>query len=231
MMSVSVRGVDAVDGGLEAVGTSFGSLSLATEDQRKLVRILEADGQDSVQAMPTFLNAAKSQGNLLECSDTDSDGEDESAPQRSAQKSAEWEMLQATFQAQSNSMPQSASMPPPMFPGGTPSTLNIPNTTFNRDFSQMSAMSVGEEDFRESILPEQRPAVHDSYGYDGGFSLVMPPPTGIYGGGGGGGGEEYDMPPPPPPPPMQKQESDAVDWSQLETTYLNRGDSLADEQF
>jgi hypothetical protein len=223
-MSVSVRGndVDAVDGGLEAVGTSFGSLSLATEDQRKLVRVLEAD-QESVEAMPTFLNAAKSKGNLLECSDTDSDGEDESAQQRSAQKSAEWEMLQATFQAQTNAMPQSASMPPPMFPGGSPSTLNIPNTTFQRDFSQMSAMSVGDEDFdfRENILPDQKPAA-----YDGVFSSVMPPPPGVYDYEYGRHGED-DMP--PPPPPMQKQESDVVDWRQLETTYLNRGDSLAEE--
>jgi hypothetical protein len=115
-------------------------------------------------------------------------------------------------------MPQSASVTPPMFPGGTPSTLNIPSTTFYRD---MSAMSVGDEDFdfREHILPDQKPAARD-----GGFSLVMPPPTGVYEYGGGG---EDDMP--PPPPPMQKQESDAVDWRQLETTYLNRGESLAEE--
>jgi hypothetical protein len=109
-------------------------------------------------------------------------------------------MLQATFQAQTNSMPQSASMPPPMFPGGTPSDLNIPNTRFDRDFSQMSAMSVGDEDFdfRENILPDRKPAA-----YDGGFSSVMPPPMGVYEYEHDYGGGEDNMP--PPPPPMQRK--------------------------
>jgi hypothetical protein len=228
MMSMSVKGVDAVDGGLEAIGTSFGSLTLTTEDQmavedqRRLLRVMEAD-QESAEAMPTatFLNAAKSQGNLLECSDTDSDGEDESAHERSAQKSAEWEKLQATFKMQTNSMPDSAAMPPPMFPGGTPSTLTIPNTTFNRDFSQMSAFSVGDEDFQETIIPQHVPAAGNF-----GFSLEMPPPAGInnYGGGGGGGDTM-----PPPPPVLQKQDSDAADWRDLEISYLNRGESLSED--
>jgi hypothetical protein len=88
--------VDAVDGGLEAVGTSFGSLSLATEDQRKLVRVLEAENETPQQCrrFSTRLNQEQS----VRVQRYHSDGEDESATKKRTKRVPNG-VLQATFQA------------------------------------------------------------------------------------------------------------------------------------
>ena len=198
---------EAVDGGLEAIGTSFGSLSLATTDRNQFVesmgRIDEA--QEAVEAPPTFLSQQKSKGNLLDCSDTDSDDEQDSA-QASAQKSADWEKLQATLAAQNYDPKASAVTPPSIFPPGglRPQTLDIPATTLDRDFSQMSAISVGEDfsGFDQHVVPE------------GGPNEPHDPVVNLK--------DTFDMP--PPPAAMKKQESDGWEpTDHIQYAYANHG--------
>lgn len=196
---------EAVDGGLEAIGTSFGSLSLATNDRHNLLleTLKEETEVASVEAAPTFLQQQKSKGSLLDCSDTDSDDEQESAQAASAQKSADWERLKATVEAQ-NYGPHVTAATAPSFPGAKPATLDIPTTTFDRDFSQMSAISVGDDfaGFGDQVVPAGGdPAVTD---------------------------DVFDMP--PPPAAIKKQESDNWEHAdQIEYAYLNRGPSLGEE--
>lgn len=233
---------DAVDGGLEAIGTSFGSLSLNTNDPKLLdtfredqpnchgqfqpsnhqlqqlheQQLHEQQETAAVQAAPTFLRAQKSRGSLLECSDTDSDDEEKSA-HISYQKSVEWEKLKAVL-AQQPSQPQPplgsirgvgvsttrdtafAAMPPPATL--RPTTLNIPSTTFDRDFSQMSAISVGG-DFDGGNDDNYTPySLGGDYFYQ---PQVMPPvrKTALHESDSSGGCNEM----PPPPPAMKKHDS------------------------
>lgn len=173
----------APDAGLEDIGTSFGSLTLDPVERQNLIQSLEGPvpppplpPQEEVEAAPTFLKLQKSKGNLLDCSDTESD-EEESAANRSSQKSANWQRLKETFEQQQQN------------PYAQPEGLNIP--AFQRDFSQMSAMS----DYSDHVIP----------------------------------------PPPPPRPPQYHQSprerSEDEEWKHLEATLLNRGTSLASEEF
>ena len=248
-MSYSVLGgsrhavAPPVDGGLQDIGTSFGSLSLADGERERIIALakremmLEQNTSAGGEAYvtPTLLQQQKSTGNLLDCSDTESEDEDTSAD-ASAQKSAQWEKLQAALAAQDESMRTSqltASMPPPSF--GIRSsmisntgqqlpypavglTFQIPTAGLDRDFSQMSAISV-QEDFNPSSLATS--------------SYVLPTPSVIQ-------MDVYDSKMPPPPAAIKKGCSD--DWStgdiedededaRLEYTFLNRGNSLASEQF
>lgn len=222
------QGAPAVDGGLQEIGTSFGSLSLAEGERERIIAEAEREmmlDSERAGAVPTLLQQQKSKGNLLECSDTES--EEEEATDTSAQKSAEWGKLQATLAAQEQSMRTThttAAMPPPLFGGRgggshpvPEATLNIPTAGLDREFSQMSAMSFGD-DFAPA------PVAYSDF--------VVP--TAIHGGTGhydAGQGFHSDMP--PPPPEMKKGLSD--DWKDgdqvLEFTYLNRGNSLASETF
>jgi hypothetical protein len=120
-------------------------------------------------AFPTLLHQQKSTNNLLECSDSEADDEDTTTA-ASAQKSAEqWNILQATLAEQDESLRNN--MMPPMLVlnssrqqqqherrGGhdTTTTARIEQhqsvsgrmfdvPTLDRDFSQMSAISVGED--------------------------------------------------------------------------------------
>jgi len=239
------------DGGLQDIGTSFGSLSLADGERERIIAAAEREmmmaaattsAADAEVAPPTFLQQQKSTGNLLDCSDTESEDEDTSA-EASAQKSAKWEMLQKALAEQDQTIRNSqltAAMPPPAFAGNRNnhqhnmnsgrthhnqqpqpaigSTFQIPTVGLDRDFSQMSAISV-QEDF------EPLPAATQSY--------VVPMPAAVQ-------KDVYDSEMPPPPPDFKKGRSD--DWSQgdldgddedanLEFTFLNRGNSLASEKF
>ena len=244
-MSYSVMGgsrhaVAPPDGGLQDIGTSFGSLSLAEGERERIIALAERDKMLSTQppdgeaadVPPTFLQQQKSTGNLLDCSDTESEDEDTSA-EASAQKSAQWEKLQAALAEQDESIRNSrltAAMPPtafgfrnnnrqqPSYPA-VGSTFQIPHTALDRDFSQMSAISV-QEDFE--------PVSAVSY-----QSYVLPTPAAVQ-------QVVYDSQMPPPPAAIKKGRSD--DWStgnlddededvKLEYTFLNRGNSLASEQF
>ena len=230
-MSYSVRGdvPPAVDGGLEGIGTSFGSLSLdrekvlppgglledvgtsfgsmtiSTQDRDDLLNAVGANAGSEQEASPsavaameklatqTFLAQQKSKGSLLECSDTESEDEEQSA-QNSAQKSAEWDKLQATLAAQSK-IPMASNVPPALSskrqsrrqPETVP--IDIQAAPFNRDYSQMSAISLGDGDFaqyQEQVMPEVDGAYNDS-------------------------DDQNAMPPPPPPPPMQQRRQPHVD--------------------
>lgn len=213
LMSYSVadnkpKAPEAVDGGLEAIGTSFGSLSLATTDKERLIASLEEPKNmpPVLEAAPTFLRHEKSRGSLLACSDTDSDDEESSsAAQQSQNKSAEWEKLKATLAAQNYTA--SASTAPPLFGNhhhmSASTNLHIPTTNFDRE---MSAISVGD-DFGEQVMPFKAASAHNSFS-----------------------GDAYSM---PPPPAMKKGESEEWETAeQLEYALLNRGgDSLAAEDF
>jgi len=236
----------AVDGGLQDIGTSFGSLSLADGERERIIAAAERDMmmmESAAAAAPTLLQQQKSTGNLLDCSDTDSDDEETSA-EASAQQSAQWEKLQAALAEQDKSIRNSqttAAMPPPSAfsnyhhhgqqqqqqqrGGGhnnhpaLGSTFQIPAATnLDRDFSQMSAISVAE-DF------EPAPA-----SYPG---CIVPNAASHYQQGNANNNDGFNADMPPPPPEMKKERSD--DWSKdvtdLEYTYLNRGNSLASENF
>ena len=169
--SVASRAPDMVDGGLEPVGTSFGSLSLNSTDEKYLQHALGANtacqgGQSSLNkpnrtlaathqnnsityATPPLFSEQRSTGNLLECSDTESEGDEEAPAALQASKTAEWEKLKAMLdhKTQSHSrsphrnfqVPTGFQMPPE----------GLPTTTFEHNFSELSAMSMAE-DFTDS---------------------------------------------------------------------------------
>jgi hypothetical protein len=216
------RGIPAtVDGGLEAIGMSFGSLSLGPTERKQLEDVLRDDSGPAFPApaqvtgniIPPLLQQRKSKSSLLDCSDTESEDEEDSA-KISAQKSADWARMKATFEVhQSHYSGNTSRVPVSTFPlspqDPTPSTLRFPTTNLARDFSQMSAMSDGGE--------------FSSAGLTATANTQRFSPTGDY----------PDMPPPlpPPPPPSKGQNSDSDDWQQYERTLLNRGASLAAEEF
>ena len=164
------RSPDMVDGGLEPIGTSFGSLSLNSVDQKKLQQALEANNPNRIDprwtkpnrvfapeksnditfATQTLFAEQRSSGNLLECSDTESEDEVEALGSLQANKTAEWEKLQAMISHQTNSHYNSQYNTFPLPLQGTimPSE-RLPTTTFEHNFSELSAMSMGE-DFLES---------------------------------------------------------------------------------
>jgi hypothetical protein len=159
-----------VDGGLEDIGTSFGSLSLTGRPANNGAYWQEA----MAEATPTLLSLQRSRGNLLECSDTESEDESASA-NKSSQRSVEWERFKAAFEEQrhhhhqqqqhhhqtlpypqhheyhsnddtNNQYPMQA--PPPVRDTRSffEADVSVPTTTFDRDFSQLSAMSDADFD-------------------------------------------------------------------------------------
>jgi hypothetical protein len=242
--------ITAVDGGLEAIGTSFGSMTIGgpnntdSSNNPLLPPVAEArlppppppPKQLPMEPVPTFLRQKRSKGDLLECSDTESEDEEQSA-HASAQKSAEWEKLKATFEAQmAGGAYNSATVPPSlnnhpmgMSPArGQPRTatatatataleqqrplaLDIPQTGFGRDLSQMSACSVGD-------YPDDD---HHHYPSESIFTA----PLQI----GGQQQRENNSRSEMPPPVLTRTESEEL--RAFEATLLNRGSSLAAEDF
>jgi len=175
--SVNSKVVDMVDGGLEPIGTSFGSLSLTSHDKKDLARALEPDPialghkmkPPPANMAPPVFAAQRSRGNLLECSDTDeSDDEEEAAP-GAASKSAEWEKLQAMLAQQTkpaggnpnNNVHVTFDIPPAPVGGSA-----LPHTTFEHNFSELSALSMGE-------FTEVHDSDHEAQDSD---RVAMPPP-------------------------------------------------------
>ena len=200
----SMMSYTAVEGGLEAIGTSFGSLSLDTTNRDTLFKSLEiaAAGPTIPPAgtdVPPIFQAQRSTGNLLECSDTESEDSDQNQ-QLVKQKSAAWENMQATFQAQRQksrdlSGPGDNAEQPPAAGGGPQQVIaNIPTnivavpaTNFERDFSALSAWEMQDGNNNHP-------------------------------------GAENDAAAMPPPPPMAKQDSDGA---KLEMFYM-QGDQFND---
>ena len=141
---------DIVDGGLDGIGMSFGSMTLDTnqgdDPQNNPHNIAPPPPNDLTRKqsapLPTLFQQNRSNDNLLECSDTDSDTEEQSA-QKSQHKSIEWEKMKAMVNAGSGA--DSANPDAlPISQSTLPTSFSIPSTTFQRDFSQMSALSVGD---------------------------------------------------------------------------------------
>jgi len=162
-------GTNMVDGGLEAIGTSFGSLSLDTRNRETLFHQLElaAAGPE----IPPMLNATKSTANLLACSDSEEEDEDESQKHLMARRKSEaWERMQASVannlssQRSNHSTVESKDImpPPPMMASRdkTGTDIAVPTTTFDRDFSQLSAFEDGDfkGDDVDDVLPPPPPA-------------------------------------------------------------------------
>jgi hypothetical protein len=211
-----------VDLGLEAIGMSLGSMSLAMNDN-DIPPPVDQTKRSSYEASPTFLQQAKSKGSLLANIDTD-DEEDESSQRHQsfmgvgtrdsgsggggAGQSADYEQLKAAWEAQNyGNLTATTSatyttnsrslMPPPTKPlaTGAPVTqqqwpvdvgvngqLVIPTTNFDRDFSQMSALSTDDGDY-QTLVPaphgSDQPQFHQHHGTDSNSfddSAAMPPP-------------------------------------------------------
>ncbi|KAL3934439.1 MAG: hypothetical protein SGBAC_009842 [Bacillariaceae sp.] len=163
MMSVSTRkledggfsfgsamsfGTNMVDGGLEAIGASFGSLSLDTRNRETLFHQLElaAAGPE----IPPMLNTTKSTANLLDCSDSEEELEDESQKHEMARKKSQaWERMQHSvannLSSQKSNTGRSETskevMPPPVPRDQTGTDISVPSTTL---FSQLSAFDDGD---------------------------------------------------------------------------------------
>jgi hypothetical protein len=120
VMSYSMMNPTAVDGGLGAIGTSFGSLSLDTSNQDTLFRALEL-AAEGPEIPPMFPSEEKAHGNLLDCSDTDSENS-EDQEKLVKQKSQAWERMKSQIATETNLMPDSSRgsvasrnlMPPPL---------------------------------------------------------------------------------------------------------------------
>ncbi|OEU14828.1 hypothetical protein FRACYDRAFT_218662 [Fragilariopsis cylindrus CCMP1102] len=157
MMSYNTSHPDMVDGGLmEAVGTSFGSLSLDMNggnnndyNRDKLYRTLEI-AAGGAEVPPMFSHAEqKSSGNLLDCDDTDSENSDDK-DKLVAQKSQAWEMMQTKLIQQTskgNSVGSQDLMPPP--PGKSTFEnieVALPTANLESNFSTLSAWSAADDD-------------------------------------------------------------------------------------
>ena len=188
----------AVDGGLEEIGASFGSMTIGADGFTKHA---PTGALPTTTPGPTLATNAisrigsaqnRSKGSLLECSDTESEDEDTSG-KSSAQKSAEWEKLKATFQYQVQN--GFASAPPSLVTGisltsrqaslSRPATLNIPTANLGRDVSAMSAMSGGGGNDENDLFLS-----HNQYYPHGNEHLVQPPPPSLPQG--NGSWKEYD---------------------------------------
>jgi hypothetical protein len=121
MMSYTVansRAPDMVDVGVyEPIGTSFGSLSLNMCGKKPILQAALYTSEPKVPASmsfttPTLLSQQRSKGNLLECSDTESDDEDDEAPPNQPSKSAEWEKLKDMLEKHANTQQDHAAYAP-----------------------------------------------------------------------------------------------------------------------
>lgn len=161
---------------LHDIGASFGSLTLLPGDRERIIKEAHNEMETAAAAAPptTFLEQQRSRGNLLACEDSD----DEESAQTSANNSAGWEKLQAALAAQK----MSNSIAPPPMPGarydGPPSSFQIP-TALQRDFSNMSAVSMGGDHMYGQ--PQQQQQYHGYATTTGDdeplpFNPTMPPP-------------------------------------------------------
>ena len=154
---------DMVDGGLmDAVGTSFGSLSLDKNNRDMLFKTLEIAGGGS-EVPPMFRAETKSSGNLLDCSDTESESSRDKE-ELTKQKSQAWEMMKTQLDKQTSkgTINSQDLMPPPptgvqQRNGNNNSNKNdfdnieitLPTTTMEANFSTLSAWSAADDEYNE----------------------------------------------------------------------------------
>ena len=234
-MSIATRDATpgAVDGGLFSIGMSMGSLSLTAEDRALLINSLREDNIEIpaiLESTPTFLSAQRSKANLLECSDTDSD--EESRKASSAHPSADWEKLRATLAAQTAAMPSSSVVPPPFFPGArtNPSVPNQNNFMFPSGNGEFYVPTTGfDRDLSALSVGDFEPSYLMSPSTDERDRRAMPPPANRYA---NHAITELSLPQtlPSPSVPSKKEQNDQwVDVEQLEAAFLARGNSLTGE--
>jgi hypothetical protein len=152
---------DMVDGGLmDAVGSSFGSLSLDKTNRDMLFKTLEIAGGGSEVPPPMFRSETKAAGNLLDCSDTESESSRDKEV-LTKQKSQAWEMMKTQLDKQTSkgaSVNSQDLMPPPV---GVPQNntnansnknafdnieIALPPTTMEANFSTLSAWSAADDE-------------------------------------------------------------------------------------
>lgn len=179
---------DMVDGGLmDAVGSSFGSLSLDKNNRDMLFKTLEIAGGGS-EVPPMFRSETKSSVNLLDCSDTESESSREKE-ELTKQKSQAWEMMKTQLGKQTSkgaSVGSQDLMPPPL---GVPQhntnahsnnnnasaaatfdnlEINLPPTTMEANFSTLSAWSAADDGAENAA---------GTNGDDGDVGAIPPPPS------------------------------------------------------
>lgn len=178
---------DMVDGGLmDAVGSSFGSLSLDKNNRDMLFKTLEIAGGGS-EVPPMFRSETKSSANLLDCSDTESESSREKE-ELTKQKSQAWEMMKTQLGKQTSkgaSVGSQDLMPPPL---GVPQhntnansknnasaaatfdnlEINLPPTTMEANFSTLSAWSAADDGAENAA---------GANGDDGDVGAMPPPPS------------------------------------------------------
>ena len=181
MMSYSVansKPPDMLDGGLEQIGTSFGSLSLTSAEATNLRDTLFKQPPLGSFATPTLLSQQRSTGNLLDCSDTESEDDDEeSSAANQASKSAEWEKLKAVVTKHTNTnLQQSQAAYAPSIPPALQHNQfePVPQTGFYENISALSMGDFGDHDQEYGNLsPVQiRQGFHDN-------GEGMPPPPSL----------------------------------------------------
>jgi hypothetical protein len=128
----------------------------------KLYRTLElAAGGAEVPPMLSHTEQ-KSSGNLLDCSDTESENSDDKN-KLVAQKSQAWEMMQTKLIQQTskgNSVGSHDLMPPP--PGkATFENIDValPTATLESNFSTLSAWSAADDDGNDFTVSDSHPGV------------------------------------------------------------------------
>jgi len=190
---------DMVDGGLmDAVGTSFGSLSLDKNNRDMLFKTLEIAG-GGAEVPPMFQSETKASSNLLDCSDTESESSREKE-QLTKQKSQAWEMMKTQLEKQTSkgaSVGSQDLMPPPVgvpqqnanknHNAGSPAAtfdnleINLPPTTMESNFSALSAWSAADNELYDSNSDMKRETgnpTETNRGGDEGFDdvVAVPPP-------------------------------------------------------
>ena len=244
MMSFTVassRAPDMVDGGLEPIGTSFGSLSLNSTDRGHLQSALGTTNMakpdlpktvTDTYHTPTLLAQQRSTGNLLECSESE-DEEDDYPPNQTSQ-SADWEKLKAMLHAQSNMENRMQPTPeaiPVAHPPPQPTALDsLPHTGFDRDFSNISAISMGEFDHLEHVPEAGEPGKEDMNGNHQFGNGIRDIPKHVTGGQQQEEEEQdEDIPVPPPSLPLNTLNDDdddddgPSDRERLQMMYLANG--------
>ncbi len=183
---------EMVDGGLmDAVGTSFGSLSLDKNNRDMLFKTLEIAGGGS-EVPPMFRSETKSSANLLDCSDTESESSREKE-ELTKQKSQAWEMMKTQLDKQTSkgaSVNSQDLMPPPV---GVPQNnkanetsnkhafdnieITLPPTTMETNFSTLSAWSAADDyNDNESGPAVKSEQVEKSRNKDDDSDVVAVPP-------------------------------------------------------
>jgi hypothetical protein len=162
-MSFNTFRTDMVEGGLmENIGTSFGSLSLDPANREALFRTLEM-AASGPEIPPMFHSEQKAKGNLLDCSDTESENS-EDQQKLIAQKSQAWEKMKELTETKlkqqqskgSGSVGSQDLMPPPAAnrpqqllqpaPADFSNTeVVIPTTALENNFSTLSAWSAADD--------------------------------------------------------------------------------------